>query len=63
MQDTNYKLRGWMGSNKVSHRRMAELLEMPYETFRAKIAGESQWKLSEVIRILDVTGCLFEEIF
>ena len=29
MQDTNYKLRGWMGSNKVSHRRMAELLEMP----------------------------------
>lgn len=63
MQDTNYKLRGWMGSNKVSQRRMAELLDIPYDTFKTKIAGASQWKLSEVIKILDVTGCSFEEIF
>ncbi len=63
MQDTNYKLRGWMGSNKVTQRRMAELLEMPYETFKTKISGDSQWKLSEVIKILDVTGVSFEEIF
>jgi len=63
MQDTNYKLRGWMGSNKVTQRRMAELLEMPYETFKTKISGDSQWKLSEIIKILDVTGVSFEEIF
>ena len=63
MQDTNYKLRGWMGSNKVSQRHMAELLDIPYETFKTKITGASQWKLSEVIKILDVTGRSFEEIF
>ena len=63
MQDTNYKLRGWMGSNKVSGNDLAKMIEMPYETFRTKMSGQSQWKLSEVIAILNVTGCKFEEIF
>ena len=63
MTDTNYKLRGWMGSNRVSHAEMARLIGMPYGTFKYKMANKSEWVLSEIITIMKVTGCKFEEIF
>lgn len=63
MTDTNYKLRAWMGANRVSGKRMAELIGMPYDTFKIKLAGKTEWKLSEIIRILALTGKPFEEMF
>lgn len=63
MKDTNYKLRGWMGANRVSGIEMAERIGLPYGTFRLKIEGKTEWKLSEIVNILRVTGCAFDEIF
>ena len=63
MQDTNYKLRAWMGANRVSGVKMAEKLEMPYSTFKYKMAGKSEWTMSEIIAITQITGCKFDDIF
>jgi hypothetical protein len=63
MQDTNYKLRAWMGANKVSGTEMARRIDMPYDTFKNKMAGTSQWKLSEVVTLIEVTKLPFEELF
>ena len=63
MQDTNYKLRAWMGANRVSGVGMAEKIGMPYDTFKIKLQGKTEWKLSEIASILEVTGCKFDEMF
>ena len=63
MKDTNYKLRAWMGANCVSGAKMADLIEMPYSTFKYKMSENSEWTLSEIVKILNVTGCRFDEIF
>ena len=63
MQDTNYKLRAWMGANRVSGVKMAEMIAMPYATFKYKMSEKSEWTLSEIDTILRVTGCKFDEIF
>lgn len=63
MRDPNYKLRGWMGANRVSGNAMAERINMSRETFKNKINGKTEWKLSEILMILKVTGCKFDEIF
>lgn len=63
MTDTNAKLRGWMGENKVSGAKLAEMIEMPYPTFKTKIAGKSDWNMPEILRILRVTERKFEELF
>ena len=63
MKDTNYKLRGWMGSNRVSGPELAKMIGMPYDTFKVKMIGKTEWKLSEVLAILQATGCTFHEIF
>lgn len=63
MQDTNYKLRAWMGANRIPAVKMAEMIEMPYSTFKWKMAEKSEWTLSEITTILKATGCKFDEIF
>lgn len=63
MADINAKLRGWMGENKVSGVKLAEMIEMPYPTFKTKIAGKTDWSMPDILKILNVTGRKFEEIF
>ena len=63
MQDTNYKLRAWMGDNRVSGRKLSEMIQMPYDTLKVKMAGKSEWKLSEIYSLLNATGMAFEELF
>lgn len=63
MVDTNYKIRAWMGANKVSGREMAERINMPYGTFRLKMEDRTQWKLSEIMTLLEVTGMKFDDLF
>lgn len=63
MNDTNYKLRAWMGANKVSGLELANKLNMPYPTFRTKMNGGSDWKLPEVHKLMEITGLTFDELF
>lgn len=63
MTDTNAKLRGWMGENKISGTKFAEMIGMPYPTYKTKMAGKSDWNMPEILKILRVTGRRFEEIF
>lgn len=61
--DTNYKLRAWMGANKVSGVKLAEMLGMSYNTIKLKLMGKSEWKLSEIEALMEATGCEFHDIF
>ena len=63
MRDTNYKLRGWMGSNRVSVRKLSEMTDIPYDTLKIKMSGKSQWKLSDIEKLITATGLTFEELF
>ena len=63
MADTNYNLRAWMGANRVSGRKLAEMMDMPYNTFRVKYTGKTKWTLTEIKKLLDITGLTFEELF
>lgn len=63
MNDTNAKLRGWMAERKMSYATFASEIEMPYDTFKIKMTGKSDWKLSEVLRILKYTEYTFEQLF
>lgn len=63
MADTNAKLRGWMGENKISGVKFAEMLGIPYPTFKVKITGRSAWNMPEILKILETTGRKFEELF
>lgn len=63
MTDTNCKLRAWMGANKVSGRKLASMIDMPYDTFRAKMSGKSEWKLSEIQALMCATESPYEELF
>ena len=63
MRDTNYDLRAWMGANKISGRKLAELMGRSYETIRMKLSGKTEWTLPEVKKLLEVTGLTFEALF
>ena len=63
MADTNYNLRAWMGANRISGRKLAEMMGMSYNTFRVKYAGKTNWTLTEIKTLLDITGLTFEELF
>jgi len=63
MSDTNAKLRGWMAEHKMAGPALAAEIEMPYDTFKVKMTGKTEWKLSEILKIIDVTGLPFEKLF
>ena len=63
MRDTNYELRAWMGANKISGRKLADLMGRSYETIRIKLQGKTEWTLSEIEKLMEVTGLSFEELF
>ena len=63
MRDTNYDLRAWMGANKISGRKLADLMGRSYETIRVKLASKTEWTLPEITQLLEITGLTFEELF
>ena len=63
MKDTNYKIRAWMGANRVSGCELAKKIDMPYPTFRMKMLGNSEWKLTEIKALIETTGLPYEELF
>ena len=52
-----------MGANKVSGRKLAQLMGRSYETIRVKLRGQTEWTLPEIEKLLEVTGLTFEELF
>ena len=52
-----------MGANKISGRKLAELMGRSYETIRMKLSGKTEWTLPEVKKLLEVTGLTFEALF
>jgi hypothetical protein len=52
-----------MGANRISGVKMAEMIGMPYATFKYKLSQKSEWTFSEIMAIIDVTGSKFEELF
>lgn len=63
MSKANSKLRSWLGANQITGKEFAKMIDMPYDTFKSKITNRSDWRLADVIKILAVTGCKFEELF
>lgn len=63
MKDTNAKLRGWMAENKVKGVTLAKAIGMPYDTFKNKMSGRSEWRFGEISKVLKFTGRTFEELF
>lgn len=63
MNDTNYKIRAWMGANRVSGRKLAEMMEMSYNTLKPKLAGKVKWTVSDAEALIKATGLPFEELF
>ena len=63
MNDTNYKIRAWMGANRVSGRKLAEMMGMSYNTLKPKLAGTVKWTLSDVQAMMKATGLSFDELF
>lgn len=63
MGDTNYKLRAWMGANRVTQERLADLLQMPVRRLQTRLTEETQWKLSEIEALISITGLSFDELF
>lgn len=63
MVDTNYKVRAWMGANKVSQRELAKRLNLSYSALRAKLDERTDWKLAEIKALQEITGLAFEELF
>ena len=63
MADTNYKLRAWMGANRISGAELARRTGISYNTLKLKLSGKTKWTLSDVEKLLAVTGLTFEELF
>ena len=63
MTDTNYKLRAWMGANRISGAELARRTGISYNTLKLKLAGKTKWTLSDVEKLLAATGLTFEELF
>ena len=63
MKDTNYKLRGWLGANRVSVKEFSKMTGIPYDTLKTKMSGKSMWKLSDIEKLIEATGLTFEELF
>ena len=60
MSDTNAKLRGWMAENKMSYATFAAEIGMPYDTFKVKMLGKTDWSSCVItdtgIRMRDFGG-------
>lgn len=63
METTNDRIKSWIGAHLMSGVQFAKMINMPYDTYKVKISGKSEWKISEVFDILDATGCEFTELF
>ena len=63
MNDTNAKLRGWMAEHKISGPVFAEMIGMKYDTFKVKMLDKTEWKMTEITKIMEVTGLAFEDLF
>lgn len=57
------KLIGRMAEKGFSRESVAKVLGVSTVTFRRKLNGENDWKLSEVYRLISLLEIPYEEIF
>lgn len=63
MEKPNSKLRSWLGMKQITGKEFAQMIDMPYDTYKSKMSGRSDWRLADIVKVLSVTGCRFEELF
>ena len=55
---------GWMANNNMDVCGMRHLLnDMDYRGFRSRLFGKTEFRLSEIKKILHITGMTFEKAF
>lgn len=52
----------YMAEQKITREQMAQLMGMSANTLRWKREGKTDWTLSEVLRISDLTGKTIDEL-
>lgn len=56
-------MRGKMAEKGLTQKKMAEKLGINETSFMNKINGKTQWKVDEIIAIMDALGCDFNTLF
>lgn len=56
-------MRGKMAEKGLTQKKMAEKLGINETSFMNKINGKTQWKVDEIIAIMDTLGCDFNTLF
>lgn len=62
MNHINEKLGGYMLKTGATRTSIAEALGLDPRSLKARIDGETEWKLSEVMAIADLVGCTADEL-
>lgn len=58
----NEKLGAWLLQPGNDRDKLAELIGITRPTLGQRLAGRSQWKWSEVVRVSEITGCSLDEL-
>lgn len=53
----------WLGDNDYTMTRLADETNIPYSTLKRKVYRLTEWRFDELIRLINVTGKTFEELF
>jgi len=59
----NAKLKGWLASNGMTQKELANCIGMKEATLTRRMKDSSLWKLDEVQAIMNYTGLSLEELF
>ena len=59
----NQKILQWLYDNHHTMRWLSDESGIPYSSFKRKLYGRTEWRASEIDRILFVTGKKYEELF
>ena len=53
----------WLGENNYTMAQLSEETNIPYSTLKRKIYRLTEWRFDELIRLINVTGRTFEDLF
>lgn len=53
----------WLGDHNYTMTQLSAETNIPYSTLKRKIYRLTEWRLDELIRLINVTGTTFEDLF
>ena len=59
----NQKILQWLYDNRRTMKWLSDETNIPYSTLKRKVGNRTEWRTSEIDRILFVTGKTYEELF